>query len=74
MKCYIFVLSDGTINISDGASKLITYIAKPFRENLGKLICFYNPKKKDMKNLFDDYLGEVSKGEQKKIWQKLKKT
>ena len=37
----------------------LTSIAKPFRENIGKLVCFYNPNKKDMQSLFNDYLGEI---------------
>ena len=45
----------------------LTSIAKPFRENIGKLVCFYNPNKKDMQSLFNDYLAEISKGEQNKF-------
>ena len=53
--------------------KQLKSIAKPFRENITKLVCFYNPNKKDVQNLFNDYLGEISKGEQKnKIWEKLR--
>ena len=55
------------------STRQLTSIAKPFRENIGKLlICFYNPNKKDMQSLFNDYLGEISKGEQNKIWEKLR--
>ena len=50
----------------------LTSIAKSFYENISKLICFYNPNKKDMQNLFNDYLGEISKVEQIKIWEKLR--
>ena len=50
----------------------LTSIAKPFRENISTLICFYNPNKNDMQNLFNDYLGEISKVEQVKIWKKLR--
>ena len=49
----------------------LTSIAKPFRENIGKLVCFYNPNKKDMQNLFNDYLGDISLNEKNKIWEKL---
>lgn len=38
----------------------LTSIAKPFRENISKLVCFYNPNRKDMKTIFDEYLDGVS--------------
>ena len=49
----------------------LTSIAKLFHENISKLICFYNPNKKDMQKLFIDYLGEITKSEQSRIWEKL---
>ncbi len=48
----------------------LTSIAKPYRENIAKLVMFYNPSKKDMQT--DDFLN-VGKGEIKDITQKLKK-
>ena len=54
------------------STQQLTSIAKPFRENLTKLICFYNPNKKDMQNLFNDYLGGISKNDQIKIGGKLR--
>ena len=50
----------------------LTSIAKPFRENISRLICFYNPNKKDMQKLFNDYLAEITKAEQSRIWEKLR--
>ncbi len=49
-----------------------TSIAKPFRENISKLVIFYNPsKKKDMQTITDEFLN-VEKEEIKDIIQKLK--
>ena len=39
----------------------LTSIAKPFRENISKLVTFYNPNKKDMKEIFDEYLYVTQK-------------
>ena len=39
----------------------LTSIAKPYRENISKLVTFYNPSSKDIKALFDEYLGDVDK-------------
>ena len=48
-----------------------TSIAKPYRENIAKLVTFYNPCKKDMQAITDDFLN-VEKEEIKDIVQKLK--
>ena len=48
-----------------------TSIAKPFRENISKLVIFYNPSKKDMQTITDEFLN-VEKEEIKDIIQKLK--
>ncbi len=48
-----------------------TSIAKPFRENISKLVIFYNPSKKDMQTITDEFLN-VEKEEIKDITQKLK--
>ena len=50
----------------------LTSIAKPFRENISKLVTFYNPNKKDMKIILEEYLGNVDKEEVKKILHTLK--
>ena len=34
-----------------------TSIAKPFRENIAKLVMFYNPSKKDMQTIVDEFLN-----------------
>ena len=47
-------------------------IAKPFRENISKLVTFYNPNKKDMNTIMDEYLGLTSKEEMTKILHTLK--
>ncbi len=49
----------------------LTSIAKPYRENIAKLVTFYNPSKKDMQTITDDFLN-VEKEEIKDIVQKLK--
>ena len=43
-----------------------TSIAKPFRENISKLVIFYNPSKKDMQTITDEFLN-VEKEEIKNI-------
>ena len=50
----------------------LTSIAKPFRENISKLVTFYNPNKKDMKTIMEEYLGNISKEEEKEILKMLK--
>ena len=47
-------------------------IAKPFRENISKLVTFYNPNKKDMRTIMEEYLGNISKEEEKEILKTLK--
>ncbi len=49
----------------------LTSIAKPYRENIAKLVTFYNPSEKDMQTITDDFLN-VEKEEIKDIVQKLK--
>ncbi|CAB3977551.1 Hypothetical predicted protein [Paramuricea clavata] len=34
----------------------LSSVAKPFRENISRLVTFYNPSRKDMKVITDDYL------------------
>ena len=50
----------------------LTSIAKAYRENISKLVSFYNPNKKDMQEIFDNYLGSISKDEEEKIKNTLK--
>ena len=45
----------------------LTSIAKAYRENISKLVTFYNPNKKDMQEIFNDYLGSVTKEEEESI-------
>ena len=47
-----------------------TSIAKPFRENIAKLVIFYNPNKEDMQAITNKFL-EAEKEETKDIEQKL---
>ena len=37
----------------------LSSVAKPFRENIRRLVTFYNPSRKDMKVITDDYLNGV---------------
>ena len=37
----------------------LSSVAKPFRENISRLVTFYNPSRKDMKVITDDYLQGV---------------
>ncbi len=48
-----------------------TSIAKPFRENIAKLVMFYNPSKKDMQTIADEFLN-AEKEEIKDIVKALK--
>ena len=50
----------------------LTSIAKPYRQNTNKIVTFYNPNKKDMQEIFDDYLGSISKEEEENIKKILK--
>ncbi len=49
----------------------MTSIAKPYRENISKLVTFYNPSGKDMQTITDEFLN-VTKEEVTIIVQKLK--
>ena len=51
----------------------LTSIAKPFRENISKLVAFYNTNRKDMETLMDDYVGGATKEERKQIVENLKR-
>ena len=50
----------------------LTSIAKPYRENISKLVTFYNPSSKDMNAVFDDYLSTLNASEKKAIISGLK--
>ena len=50
----------------------LTSIAKPYRENISKLVTFYNPSSKDMNAVFDDYLSTLDASEKKAIVSTLK--
>ena len=50
----------------------LTSIAKPYRENISKLVTFYNPSLKDMNAVFDDYLSTLDASEKKAIVSRLK--
>ena len=47
-------------------------IAKAYRDNMTKLTTFYNPSKKNMQEIFDDYLGDITKEERESIINTLK--
>ena len=40
-----------------------TSITKPYRENISKLVTFYNPNRKDMNEIIDEYLDVSDKKE-----------
>ena len=50
----------------------LTSIAKPYRENISKLVTFYNPSLKDMNTIFDDYLSTLDNSEKRQIISSLK--
>ena len=50
----------------------LTSIAKPYRENISKLVTFYNPSLKDMNTIFEDYLSTLDASEKKHIISTLK--
>ena len=50
----------------------LTSIAKPYRENISKLVTFYNPSAKDMKALFDEYMADVETQDKSEIVKSLK--
>jgi hypothetical protein len=49
----------------------LTSIAKPYRQNISKLVTFYNPNRQDMKIILDEYLL-VDNVEMRSIREKLK--
>jgi hypothetical protein len=49
----------------------LTSIAKPYRQNISKLVTFYNPNRQDMKIILDEYLL-VDNTEMRFIKEKLK--
>ena len=49
----------------------LTSIAKPYRQNISKLVTFYNPNRQDMKIILDEYLF-VDSAEMRSIKEKLK--
>ena len=49
----------------------LTSIAKAYRENISKLVTFYNPNKKDLQEIFSSYL-DISKEEEENIKKTLK--
>ena len=50
----------------------LTSIAKPYRENISKLVTFYNPSAKDTDIILNDYLANTEKEERKEIINTLK--
>ena len=60
----------------DGLSVVVitqqfTSIAKPWRDNQSRLVFFYNSNKKDVDQMFNDYLGFVTKEEKNNILRKI---
>jgi hypothetical protein len=49
----------------------LTSIAKPYRDNVSKLVTFYNPNRKDMQTIFDESL-DIDGDEEKNIIDTLK--
>lgn len=47
-------------------------VVKPYRENVSKIMCFYNPSRVDMLMLIDNYLNGVGKEELAEISKKLR--
>jgi hypothetical protein len=50
----------------------LTSVSKPVRENMGRLIAFYTPNRKDVKTICDDYLYGVEDEEIKDILKTLR--
>jgi hypothetical protein len=50
----------------------LTSVAKPYRENISKLVTFYNPNRHDMRSVTDDYLNGVPQEELGKIISEIK--
>ena len=44
-------------------------ISKPFRDNIASLILFFTPSAKDMKTVFEEFAGDLTKGD-KRGWLK----
>ena len=45
----------------------LTSIAKPFRDNIAAIVLFYTPSAKTTKAIFEEYAGELSREELKKM-------
>ena len=52
----------------------LTSISKPYRDNVARVISFYNPDEDDMNVIFRRYLGHSTKSDRKTIIKKLKNT
>ena len=52
----------------------LTSISEPYRDNVAKVITFYNPDEDDMNVIFRRYLGHTAKSDRKTIIEKLKNT
>ena len=50
----------------------LTSIARAFRDNLAAIVLFYTPSAKTMKTIFEEYAGELSRNELKKMILRLK--
>ena len=50
----------------------LTSTAKPFRDNVGRIIAFYSPNEKSMKILFEEYDGNIDIGIKNNMLEKLK--
>jgi len=50
----------------------LSSIAKPFRENVAVIVLFYTPSSKTSKAIFEEYAGELSQEELKKLIARLK--
>ena len=50
----------------------MTAITSSFRENVAAIVLFYTPSAKTTKAIFDDYAGELSQDEYKRLISKLK--
>ena len=52
----------------------LSSIAKPFRENVAAIMLFYTPSAKTTKAIFEEYAGELSHEELKKMIARLKES
>ena len=50
----------------------LSSIAKPFRENVGAIVLFYTPSAKTTKAIFEEYAGELSHDELRRMIARLK--